>query len=302
MTTRYPGHLHIRPHKSTFKSDDEPYDESGYWVLRTLAMMWCEFLGTLILVFFGTTIAALLATDSLAVGIAFGFVLIGIHESMKMISGGHFNPAVTAGVFALGYMPDGYSLYSFILACLFISSQLCGGIVGSALLNAWGPPSLGITVPTGLSAGSYWLVVLYEFFALAVFVLAFLNTNYRGGPKRLLELMGSFKEKSRSVVANFYVGSTGNSITLGAIFSVLVSAGQLLGTGGSVNFARTLGPAVIANNYTTITAYLVANIFAVIGAVLAHFLCFLAHDLRVWRGFSHMAMHEAHHLTTIGSD
>lgn len=95
--------------------------------------LYAEFFGTFWLVFGGCGSAVLdAAFPDLGIGfagiaIAFGLTVVTMAYAVGPISGGHFNPAVTVGLWAGGRF-DGKSVFSYIVA------QLCGGIAAAAIL------------------------------------------------------------------------------------------------------------------------------------------------------------------------
>jgi len=92
-----------------------------------------EFLGTLWLVFGGAGSAVLaagypdLGIGFVGVSIAFGLTVLSGVYAFGHISGGHFNPAVSVGLW-LGKRFDGKELIPYIIA------QVLGGIVGAGIL------------------------------------------------------------------------------------------------------------------------------------------------------------------------
>lgn len=92
-----------------------------------------EFLGTFWLVFGGCGSAVLAALfpgvgiGLLGVSLAFGLTVLSGAYSLGPISGGHFNPAVTLGLWAGGRFPS-RDVLGYILA------QVAGGIAGAGVL------------------------------------------------------------------------------------------------------------------------------------------------------------------------
>lgn len=92
-----------------------------------------ECLGTFWLVFGGCGSAVLAASfPSLGIGfagvaLAFGLTVLTMAFALGHISGGHFNPAVTLGLWAGGRFPAG-DIPGYIIA------QLVGGIIAAAAL------------------------------------------------------------------------------------------------------------------------------------------------------------------------
>jgi aquaporin Z len=184
-----------------------------------------EFIGTLILVFFGcgTVVVAGADVDNLGIAAAFGFALIAAAYGIGSISGCHINPAVSLGVFFSGRM-NSKDLGGYIV------SQLLGAIAGAILLlailksreagydaseglgqNGWG---------NGPDAYKMWGAFLFEFAATFIFVTV---------------ILGVTGDKSLAAVAGLGIG-----ITLVAIHLVGINI-----TGTSVNPARSLGPALL---------------------------------------------------------
>src|SRR6476660_8653655 len=95
--------------------------------------MSAEFLGTLWLVFGGCGSAVLAAAfpqvgiGLLGVSFAFGLTVLTMAYAVGHISGGHFNPAVTVGLFAGGRIPAKY-------IAPYIVAQVAGAIAGAGIL------------------------------------------------------------------------------------------------------------------------------------------------------------------------
>ena len=92
-----------------------------------------EFFGTFWLVFGGCGAAVLaaglpgLGIGFLGVSFAFGLTVLTMAYAVGHISGGHFNPAVTVGLWAAGAAPTGTSFP-------YIVVQVVGAIVAAAVL------------------------------------------------------------------------------------------------------------------------------------------------------------------------
>ena len=96
-----------------------------------------EFIGTLLLVFFITAVVSLYVAapiqtnpapfiDFSVIGLVGAFLLFGLIQTLALVSGAHFNPAVTAAMRSWSDQAAGRGLY--------IVAQLAGG-VGGALLT-----------------------------------------------------------------------------------------------------------------------------------------------------------------------
>jgi MIP family channel proteins len=208
-----------------------------------------ELIGTFILVFTGcaVAVAAILQRstagpafyDSLAVALAFGLALAAIVAAIGHVSGAHVNPAVTLGLavtnkFSWQYVP------------IYIGAQLVGAIVGAiAVWICYGEAAreaaaLAATFPTeGVGDIRALLAEILVTFIL-VFVIISVATD----------------ERAPAGVAPLAVGF--------ALACGVFIAGPI--TGGSLNPARTLGPMIVAGQFSAVWVYVVGPI---VGAVLA---------------------------------
>jgi MIP family channel proteins len=195
-----------------------------------------EFIGTFALIFFGAgSICAYQYmhsnSDSSLLGVALAHGLaIGIMVSaMGHISGGHYNPAITIGVWVTKRL-------NTIDAILYWVAQLAGATAAAFLLKAiipddtWravalGTPELARDFPVW--AGMALEAVTTFFLVLVVFATA-------------IDEKGAFK-----AIAGFGIGLT---ITIG-----ILVAGPL--TGGALNPARFFGPALAATHWAHVGVY-----------------------------------------------
>jgi aquaporin NIP len=206
-----------------------------------------EFLGTFCLVFAGTGAIVINQTSGGVVshpGIAltFGLVVMAMIYTFGDISGAHLNPAVTCGFVAARRMQIGEGVF-------YIFSQLAGAISASALMRFLFPQnaSLGMTLPAGSAVQSFVLELLLT----AILMLVILSV--------------SVGAKEKGITAGIAIGGV---IALEAMF-----AGPICGA--SMNPARSLAPALVANNFSFLWIYLVAP---VAGALLAVPLCICVRD------------------------
>jgi aquaporin Z len=114
-----------------------------------------EFLGTAWLVFGGCGSAVLAAAfPELGIGfagvaLAFGLTVVTMAYAVGHISGGHFNPAVTAGLWAGGRFPAG-EVVPYVVA------QVLGGAFGAFLLSVIARGKAGFDlVQSGFAANGY---------------------------------------------------------------------------------------------------------------------------------------------------
>ena len=113
-----------------------------------------EFIGTLWLVLGGCGSAVLAAAfpelgiGLLGVSLAFGLTVLTMAYAVGPISGGHFNPAVSCGLWAAGRFPAG-QLLPYILA------QVAGGIAGAAILYVIASGREGFDLASGFASNGY---------------------------------------------------------------------------------------------------------------------------------------------------
>lgn len=200
-----------------------------------------EFIGTFALIFLGAGSGVILGIEGssaglITVALAHGLTIMIFAYAYGHISGAHINPAVTLGLTAAGKFDP-------IKAVYYIVAQLLGAIVaGFTLRFVFGGPvnDLGVTV------------------------INYSLTNIGGA--FVLEMIGAFFLVN-TVLNAAISGRAGNLAPLAIGMTVAVCI-MFYGpvTGGSVNPARTIGPAVATGIYTDVWVYIVATI---LGGVLA---------------------------------
>lgn len=193
-----------------------------------------EFVGTFVLVFFGTmTILAAITSGApvlLAVPFGFGLALLAGIYGVGHVSGAHFNPAVSLGAFL-----DRRLSFSDLIG--YWVGQIAGGTFAS--LMVWWAFDRQSVADTATSFTNQTLAILLEIVLTAIFVLVILvstKTSGRAAPVAI----------SLTLVAVHFVG--------------------IPFTGASVNPARSFGPAVIGGVPSQLWVYLVAPL---IGGVVA---------------------------------
>jgi aquaporin Z len=197
--------------------------------MQFVARLIAEFLGTFWLTFGGCGTAVLaaafpqLGVGFVGVALAFGLTVVTMAYAVGHISGAHFNPAITLGVWAGGRT-------STLDVIPYILFQVAGAVAAAAVLKivAEGQPGfvLGSLASNGfgdLSPGHYNLLscaiteVLLTFF----FVLVVMGATSAGAP------------------AGFAPLAIGLTLTLILLIALPV-------TNASVNPARSTGPAIFA--------------------------------------------------------
>ena len=155
--------------------------------------LFAEFFGTFWLVFGGCGSAVFAAAfpelgiGFLGVAIAFGLTVLTMAYAVGHISGAHFNPAVSFGLWAAGRF-EGKNLFGYILA------QLIGAIVaaGTLFLILSGKPGFetvggfasngyGALSPGGFSMTS---VLIAEFVLTAFFLFIILGSTSKDAPSK----------------------------------------------------------------------------------------------------------------------
>ena len=208
-----------------------------------------ELLGTFVLVFIGCGSAVLAGTyiGFMGISFAFGLSVLAMVYAIGGISGCHINPAISVSMLVAGKI-SAKDTVAYILA------QCVGAIIGAGLLYvvAIGNPSYSLSL-NGLGQNGYGLASPAGFSLTSAFVAEVLLTFIF-----LLVIHGSTSEKAPK-------GFAGISIGLSLVLILLVGIPV---TGGSVNPARSLGPAVIVGGVALEQLWLFW-VAPIIGAILA---------------------------------
>jgi aquaporin Z len=222
-----------------------------------------EFLGTFWLVFGGCGSAVLAAAfpglgiGFLGVALAFGLTVLTMAYTVGYISGGHFNPAVTVGLFAAGRFKAG-DVIPYVVA------QVVGAICAAAVLYVIASGKAGWTMGAfasngygDLSPGKYSLgsCLVTEIVMTFFFLFIIIGSTSKGAA----------------------VGFAGIPIGFGLTLIHLVSIPV---TNTSVNPARSTGPALIAGGEHLAQLWLFW-LAPLIGAVLAGLLARWLHAEKV---------------------
>lgn len=210
-----------------------------------------EFLGTLLFLLFGAGTAivtggllaerltsARLLVIALAQGVAYALFV----AATLPISGGHLNPAVTFA--ALVSRQIGAAR-----AVMYMAAQCAGAATGALLLMVMVPVSMHGTLGADALAARVTVAggLVTEIVLSAVLVAAVLHAARGVSPVRL------------------------------AVVGLVVVLGQLLGgplTGGSMNPARSFGPALVAGAWTNHWIYWLGPFVGAALAIVVHEFCF----------------------------
>lgn len=197
------------------------------------ARLTAEFLGTFWLVLGGCGSAVLAAAfpdvgiGLLGVSFAFGLTVVTGAYALGPISGGHFNPAVSVGLWAGGRFPAS-RLGSYVVA------QVLGGIAGAVVLYVIASGAAGFSLAGGFASNGFGEHSPggYTFGAAAVteFVMTFMF---------LIVILGATHTRAP-------VGFAGIAIGLGLTLIHLISIPV---TNTSVNPARSTGPALLVGGW-----------------------------------------------------
>lgn len=179
-----------------------------------------EALGTFMLVLVGAGALAMSPGNVVAIALAHGLILAAIVATYGHISGAHVNPAVTLGLLVGGKIGPRKAVIYWV-------AQIAGGLLAAVVLRIAlpsgqaGVSTLGQTAPgSGVTTGQ---LILIE----AIITFFLVGTVYQASV--------------------YNKGGAATPVLIGfTLAAAILLAGPL--TGGSANFARTLGPALVAKD------------------------------------------------------
>jgi glycerol uptake facilitator protein len=216
-----------------------------------------EFLGTLFLVFFVTMAVSLFVTQASAqnpapfidwsvIGLVHVFILFVLVQTLAVVCGAHFNPAVTVAMTFLRQIrpPD---------AGIYILAQLAGAVAGALLtklvLNDFANAdavNFGATTLSDRIGGKTGIGMLCEFIGTFILVMTIIGVAVDPRIDRAL--------------APLAIG-----VALGLVVMIFGSL-----TGGSFNPARSFGPAIVSGEWGGAGKWLLCYVLApVLGGLAA---------------------------------
>ena len=211
-----------------------------------------EFIGTFWLVLGGCGSAVLAAAfpgvgiGLLGVSLAFGLTVVTGAYALGPISGGHFNPAVSVGLWAGGRFPAN-QLLGYIIA------QVIGAVVGAGVLYLIASGKADFSLAGGFASNGYGEHSPGKYSLLAGLVCEVVMTFMF-----LIIILGATHQRSTAGAAGLAIGL---ALTLIHLISIPV-------TNTSVNPARSTGPAIFVGGWALQQLWLFW-IAPIVGAVIA---------------------------------
>ncbi|CAK9186094.1 unnamed protein product [Ilex paraguariensis] len=201
-----------------------------------------EAIATYLLVFVTCGAAALSASDEqkvsqLGASVAGGLIVTAMIYAVGHISGAHMNPAVTLAFAAIRHFP-------WNQVPLYAAAQLTGAISASFTLRKLLHPikNLGTTSPSGTELQALIMEIV------VTFSMMFIASAVATDTKAVGELAGM---------------AVGSAVCITSILAGPIS-------GGSMNPARTIGPALASSYYKGIWVYLVGTVSGTLLGALSY--------------------------------
>jgi aquaporin Z len=197
--------------------------------MRNINSLLAEVFGTFWLVFGGCGAAVLAAAfpelgiGFLGVALAFGLTVLTMAFAVGHISGAHFNPAVTVGLWAGGRFPA-RDVVPYIIA------QVVGAILAALVLYVVASGKAGWDISSGLASNGFGAHSPGGYDLTSALVIELLLTGFF-----LIIIMGATDGRAPAGFAPIAIGL---ALTLIHLISIPV-------TNTSVNPARSTGPALI---------------------------------------------------------
>jgi MIP family channel proteins len=207
----------------------------------SLRAVGAEALGTFALVFFGCGAIVVDAEQGglghLGISVAFGLVVMTMVYAFAGVSGAHINPAVTVALAARGRFP-------WPAVTPYLGAQVAGAVLAAVFLRAslGDVADLGATQPSGSDGQSFvWEVVL------TATLLVVIVSATSGAPAAVW----------------------GTALAIGGTIALASLVGGPI-SGASLNPARSLGPALVSGELSSLWIYLTAPVLGGLAGVLAY--------------------------------
>jgi aquaporin Z len=217
-----------------------------------LAKLLAEFIGTFWLVLGGCGSAVLAAAfpnvgiGLLGVSLAFGLTVVTGAYALGPISGGHFNPAVSVGLWAGGRFPAGN-------LAQYIAAQVAGAIVAAGVLYLIASGKAGFDLAGGFASNGYADHSPGKYSLAAALVCEVVMTFMF-----LIIILGATHARAAPGFAGLAIGF---ALVLIHLISIPV-------TNTSVNPARSTGPALFVGGWALEQLWLFW-VAPILGALLA---------------------------------
>ncbi|PKA66643.1 Aquaporin NIP2-2 [Apostasia shenzhenica] len=222
--------------------------EKMIYILSAIQQAVSEAISTFLLVFVTAGAAALHGSDGrrvsqLGASVAGGLIVTVMIYSVGHISGAHMNPAVT-----LAFAVSKHGQFPWIQVPFYWSAQITGATLSSFILKALLHPikNLGTTTPAGTPLQALIMEVVVTF--CMMFVASAVATDTRAVSVSVGELAGL---------------AVGSSVCITSIFAGPIS-------GGSMNPARTLGPALASNRFDELWVYFLGPVIGTLSGAWAY--------------------------------
>jgi MIP family channel proteins len=195
---------------------------------RLASVLVAEAIGTFLFLFVGIGAVVLGQftgdTSGGLVGVAFahGLALAVMVSALGAVSGGHFNPAVTFGVWLTGRIEPAR-------AALYVLAQLVGGVVAALAVRAVFPESAWEPVAIGTPAVADGTTVTGAIIVEAILTMVLVTAVF-----------GTAIDPRAPKIGGLAIGL--------AVAADIFMGGPL--TGAAMNPARWFGPAVVSGTYT----------------------------------------------------
>ena len=179
-----------------------------------------EFIGTLVLVFFGCGVAVISGGNLVATSLAFGLSIVAMAYVIGNISGCHVNPAVSLAM----YLSKKMTLKEF---AYYVIAQILGSVAGIAILYLiLNDSSIGVA---SLGANGYGVLSTTDISLLSAIIIEVILTFVF-----IYTILGVTSDDSKSSISGLVIGLT---LTFVHLLGIRL-------TGTSVNPARSLAPAI----------------------------------------------------------